>query len=377
MASWQNGGQKGAWQQQHNEAKVSESDTDWCWGLGHVLRLILRSNSMHSLISGMSCWPTLHTQFEFLVYPKLVPKNISPAKVPNLVYMLLNGRAVNTTLLCWRKMQRMEAQEIHEEGRKKIHGDLGDLLKSIKSSTPIHECDFQCEGEKILEEGFGSQLSICNPIEDDSRMPANSPLCLHAVGSSIQIRTWRSWIEVLAAMNARMWPRCLHSVYSILSTKLLRYSPQWTGMLHMLHLLPTPTTPRLKSHLQLWTALQFQNITNIDNTTKYQCLVEQSISGKILESIMLLSKPKGYLENPYSPSQNQGNAWLPPFGGRRCRSRSLHAQHWHQFEVPKIGAEQAPHMPIDIKCVVYKAGVEQLTRAAYCLILLVTLYFQQ
>ena len=80
-------------------------------------------------------------------------------------------------------------RKFYEEGRKKIQGDLGDLLKSIKSYTPIHECDFQCKGEKILEEGFGSQLSICNPIEDDSRMRANSPLRLHAVGSSIQIRT--------------------------------------------------------------------------------------------------------------------------------------------------------------------------------------------
>ncbi len=46
-------------------------------GLGHVLRLILRRNSKHNLISGLSCWPTLHTQFEFPAYPKSkVPKHI-------------------------------------------------------------------------------------------------------------------------------------------------------------------------------------------------------------------------------------------------------------------------------------------------------------
>ena len=65
----------------------------------------------------------------------------------------------------------MEAQENYEEGRKKIQGHLGHLLKSTKKpSTPTHESNFQCKGEKILEEGFGSQVSICNPIEDDSRM---------------------------------------------------------------------------------------------------------------------------------------------------------------------------------------------------------------
>ncbi len=169
--------------------------------------------------------------------------------------MLLNGRAVNTALLCWRKIMK----KVERKSR-----DIWVICSSPLKHPPLLPMSliFSAKARRFWRKVLVPKCQSAihwGWFKDDS-------------WSHFQwaCKCWQTALSACMrlAVAFKSGPDAGQKYCSRLPTILLRYSPQWTGMLH---LLPTPTTPRLKSHVQLWTVLKLQNITNIENTTKSQC----------------------------------------------------------------------------------------------------------